>query len=145
VPVETKDPTKPGKSDTEKPTPSSPEKTGKRSKVYGAGEIVNNYQVLDNCDCDHKQVSFSCPGSRAGAGTKPREGTKIIPEVDHDIDYREPKPKPHKVLMEDPNIAPLELRSQIQMYAATEYVGSTLTRRAGVHPILLSTGSSPTP
>ena len=129
VPVETGDPIKPGNSDAPKPTPSSPEKTGKGSKVYGAGEIVNNHQVLHNCDspdspteiCDHKEVSFSCPGSSAGAGTKPREGTKIIPEVNHDIDYREPKPP--KVLMEDPNISALELRSQIQMYAATEYVG----------------------
>jgi hypothetical protein len=45
--------------------------------------------------------------------------------------------------MENPNTAPLELRSQIQMYATTEYVRSTLTRR-GAHSISLLTGSSPT-
>lgn len=31
-------------------------------------------------------------------------------------------PKPPKVLMEDPNTTPLELRSQIQLYATNEYV-----------------------
>lgn len=34
------------------------------------------------------------------------------------------KPKPSKVVMEDPNAEPLELLSQIQMYATTEYVSS---------------------
>ena len=32
-------------------------------------------------------------------------------------------PKPPKVLMDDPNTVPLELRSQIQLYATNEYVG----------------------
>lgn len=32
------------------------------------------------------------------------------------------EPKPPKVLMDDPNAIPLELRSQIQLYATNEYV-----------------------
>jgi hypothetical protein len=32
------------------------------------------------------------------------------------------QPKPHKVLMENPDDTPLELRSQIQLYAETEWV-----------------------
>ena len=35
-------------------------------------------------------------------------------------------PKPPKVLMEDPSATPLELRSQIQMYATNEYVYTLL-------------------
>ncbi|KAJ3518062.1 hypothetical protein NLJ89_g103 [Agrocybe chaxingu] len=41
------------------------------------------------------------------------------------------EPKPPKVLMEDPNATPLELRSQIQMYAATELLTHPL-----VSPVL---------
>lgn len=37
---------------------------------------------------------------------------------DYDIDFWEPKPP--KVLMENNNAVPLELRSQIQLYATTE-------------------------
>jgi hypothetical protein len=33
------------------------------------------------------------------------------------------EPKPAKVLMDDPQATPLELRAQIQMYATNEYVG----------------------
>jgi hypothetical protein len=37
---------------------------------------------------------------------------------DYDVDFWEPRPP--KVLMEDPNAVPLELRAQIQLYAMTE-------------------------
>lgn len=146
VPTVTKDPPKP-KSDTLKSTPSSAERTRKGSNVYGPGEIVNTHQMLDACSspdspkeiCDHNQVSFffSSPGSRARI--KLIEGTKTISDEDHDVNYYEPKPP--KILMENPNTTPLELRSQIQMYAAMECVRSILTHR-GAHSSSLSTDSS---
>lgn len=37
------------------------------------------------------------------------------------------EPKPPKVLMDDPNAIPLELRSQIQLYATNEYVEMAVT------------------
>lgn len=39
----------------------------------------------------------------------------------HEEDLESWEPKPPKVLMENPHVVPLELRSQIQMYATTEY------------------------
>ncbi|KAI9066431.1 alpha/beta-hydrolase [Trametes sanguinea] len=52
-------------------------------------------------------------------------------EYESDMDYWEPKPP--KVLMEDPNATPLELRAQIQLYATTEQLSHPL-----VSPILQS-------
>jgi len=47
---------------------------------------------------------------------------QILEDVDDGqnskIDHWEPKPP--KILMENPNATPLELRSQIQMYTSTE-------------------------
>ena len=41
------------------------------------------------------------------------------PDYDEKLSFWEPKPP--KVLMEDPNEPPLELRAQIQLYATNEY------------------------
>ncbi len=43
-------------------------------------------------------------------------------DPNHDLAEEFWEPKPPKVLMEDPNATPLELRSQIQLYATTEFV-----------------------
>ncbi|OSC99002.1 alpha/beta-hydrolase [Trametes coccinea BRFM310] len=52
-------------------------------------------------------------------------------DYESEMDYWEPKPP--KVLMEDPNATPLELRAQIQLYATTEQLSHPL-----VSPILQS-------
>ena len=61
------------------------------------------------------------PGKAEAARWGPQQSVR-----DTDADYDEAlsfwEPKPPKVLMEDPNEAPLELRSQIQLYATNEWV-----------------------
>lgn len=52
------------------------------------------------------------------AGTP--EGSPDPGADEYDLDVWEPKPP--KVLMDDPNAIPLQLNSQIQVYAATECV-----------------------
>ncbi|CDO68138.1 hypothetical protein BN946_scf185003.g10 [Trametes cinnabarina] len=60
-----------------------------------------------------------------------QEDGEANPEYISDMDYWEPKPP--KVLMEDPNATPLELRAQIQLYATTEQLSHPL-----VSPVLQS-------
>lgn len=43
-------------------------------------------------------------------------------DPNHDLAEEFWEPKPPKVLMDDPNAIPLELRAQIQLYATTEFV-----------------------
>ncbi|KIM46374.1 hypothetical protein M413DRAFT_17043 [Hebeloma cylindrosporum] len=124
VPTVTTDPPKPGNSDTLKASPFSQERTGKGSKFYGPVETL---QMDDRNSPDSPTVSHPDSSPR----TKAAEGTETIPEEDHNINHHEPKPP--KVLMENPNTPPLELRSQIQMYAATEQLTHPL-----VSPILQS-------
>lgn len=70
----------------------------------------------------NEDSSSSTPKSQANGKSKAvdvEESTAKSIADDHDIDLWEPKPP--KVLMEDPASVPLELRSQIQQYATTEY------------------------
>lgn len=63
----------------------------------------------------HDVVENSSPkDSRASSATIKEDD----PEYEDALSYWEPKPP--KVLMKDPNEQPLELRSQIQIYATNE-------------------------
>ncbi|KAI0772028.1 alpha/beta-hydrolase [Trametes elegans] len=63
--------------------------------------------------------------SFASVGAEEKGDGDIVPDVW--------EPKPPKVLMEDPNATPLELRAQIQLYATTEQLSHPL-----VSPVLQS-------
>ncbi|KAF9569086.1 alpha/beta-hydrolase [Agrocybe pediades] len=85
--------------------------------VYGPGKPVKSQQeMLDS--------SGQTPSSSNPVTPDDNEGLE-----DEDLDLYEPKPP--KVLMENPNATPLELRSQIQLYASTEQLTHPL-----VSPIL---------
>ncbi|KAF8165523.1 lipase/esterase [Crassisporium funariophilum] len=136
VPTETNEPPVPGKPDTLKPTLSRLQKEETENEP---GEPVKSQQeMLD----DHNSPVAESPkesNEREGEphSRNPSEPTSTggssddtqVEEDAYDIDHWEPKPP--KVLMEDPNAVPLELRSQIQMYATTEQLTHPL-----VSPIL---------
>ncbi|KAF9821291.1 hypothetical protein IEO21_00899 [Rhodonia placenta] len=69
------------------------------------------------------------PVSAASSGHGQAKSAGQDPNYDAAIDFWEPKPP--KVLMDDPNAKPLELRSQIQLYATNEQLTHPL-----VSPIL---------
>lgn len=65
------------------------------------------------------ESSQGTSSSDAGSSTNGQD-VKQDPNYDAAIDFWEPKPP--KVFMDDPNAKPLELRSQIQLYATNECV-----------------------
>lgn len=74
------------------------------------------------------ESSQGTSSSDAGSSTNGQD-VKQDPNYDAAIDFWEPKPP--KVFMDDPNAKPLELRSQIQLYATNEQLTHPL-----VSPIL---------
>lgn len=79
-------------------------------------QIPSQQEMLEESNESKGQAS-----SESGSQSKPesaKPGSTDV-DVDYDIDFWEPRPP--KVLMEDPNKVPLELHSQIQLYATTEY------------------------
>lgn len=82
--------------------------------VYGPGETIKTQgEMLD----DRSRSDTPSEKADVSAG-----GTDKLEEAldSHNLDHWEPKPP--KIFMENHNSQPLELRSQIQMYAANEYV-----------------------
>lgn len=57
-------------------------------------------------------------GRASGMQVEPRTTTEVSSIQTHSIETHEPKPP--KVLMENPDDVPLELQSQIQIYATNE-------------------------
>ena len=117
------EPPEPGKADTLKPSPARVERE-EESEVYGPGErIKSQHEMLD--DSKPKHIQTDVDSGKGGEIDREASPTTKADKLDqaleeHDLDHWEPKPP--KVLMENPNATPLELRSQIQMYASTEYV-----------------------
>ncbi|KAF9076850.1 hypothetical protein BDP27DRAFT_1254731 [Rhodocollybia butyracea] len=99
-PTKSNPPPEPGHADTLLPSK-------KRVQIeridHTAGPVQSQEEMLHHPD---DQNDSEASGSSSADGEDP------------DIDLWEPKPP--KVLMEDPNAVPLELRSQIQQYATTE-------------------------
>ncbi len=60
--------------------------------------------------------------SISGAGFGPVSSTTQNSDALDDLGIEHWEPKPPKILMENPNAIPLELHSQMQMYASTEWV-----------------------
>ncbi|CAA7260033.1 unnamed protein product [Cyclocybe aegerita] len=112
VPTVTNPPPMPGEADTLKPSPERLER-GDEGEMPSPGPPVQSQQEkLDNSSSEKQDK-------------RETQSTSTITHLD------EWEPKPPKVLMEDPNATPLELRSQIQMYAATELLTHPL-----VSPVL---------
>lgn len=131
-------PPKPGDADTLRPNKSTlQERTNKSSesspatngKIQSQEEMLGNNEPIgdrdgsagaasegENGDMHGGQVNHSKdPGSSSVSANG--QGDDSAP---YDIDQWEPKPP--KVFMENPEAVPLELHSQIQLYATTESV-----------------------
>ncbi|KAJ6598872.1 Alpha/Beta hydrolase protein [Mycena vulgaris] len=78
----------------------------------------------ENAENDSNQIRREASTSELHSS-----GAEIADSDDYDIDHWEPRPP--KVQMNDPNAVPLELKSQIQLYATTEQLTHPL-----VSPIL---------
>lgn len=68
----------------------------------------------------HDNNEKDAPGCAEAARPSDHAIKESDPESDETLMFWEPKPP--KVLMNDPNESPLELRSQIQLYAMNEWV-----------------------
>lgn len=123
----TNEPPKPGEADTLKPSRERLERP-ERDRI-GPGEPVKTQEEMLQDSSGPSSPSKS--GSSNNTSTPlPAESipTSEEPEKDdlqEEIDNWEPKPP--KILRKNPNLIPLEARSQIQMYATTEYVVPCIT------------------
>ena len=122
VPTKTKPPPEPGHADTLKPDVEEAADRAARlerqtaelgKEVHASdlrdvpGQVGSQQDMLSSGDVNAGEKIYS---SKASVSSEPTS--------DADLDYWEPKPP--KVLMEDPNATPWELRAQIQLYATTE-------------------------
>ncbi|KAJ4478319.1 hypothetical protein J3R30DRAFT_3480447 [Lentinula aciculospora] len=103
-PTESNPPPKPGHADTLNP---NIDRIQEDYKVNTAETVQSQEEMLQQ-----SEGHVSHPDSRNS------QKSKVADMGDCDIDLWEPKPP--KVLMNNPNDVPLELRSQIQQYATTE-------------------------
>jgi len=106
----TNDPPKPGSAEPLEPQLGLHARSNdQNSQVYGPGKfVVTQAEMLEH---DSHEACSSIESR-----------TPVIKETPDNCDIDLYEPKPPKVLMENPNATPLELRSQIQLYATTEYV-----------------------
>ncbi|KAF9472963.1 alpha/beta-hydrolase [Pholiota conissans] len=114
-------PPKPGNVDTLKPSPSRIDlKQTRKDSVFGPGETVQTQEEM-------MDSSNSTPSNHeSNSKLSSNQSDQIAAALQRrDLDHWEPKPP--KVFMENPNAQPLELRSQIQMYATTEQL---------IHPLV---------
>ncbi|KAI0356462.1 alpha/beta-hydrolase [Trametes cingulata] len=147
IPTKTKPPPKPGHADKLKPdTGSMVEQADQRQRQsVEKGEEVHSADLQDKPEEINSQKEMQeqanghSPASEHGPAppTPTPEGDGAKQEGDDGSDYDSLRdfwePKPPKVLMEDPNATPLELRAQIQLYATTEQLSHPL-----VSPVLQS-------
>lgn len=128
-------PPRPGLPDTLKPQPNRADELSKQKKEYAPGEHVQSQaEMLEDENGVQKVDSFvhpprddkpdETPISKSSSDTS---DTKVEQHQENENemesckeDAKDWEPKYAKVLMEDPNATPLEIRSQIQMYATTE-------------------------
>ncbi|KAF8076580.1 alpha/beta-hydrolase [Lyophyllum atratum] len=120
-------PPEPGHADTLKPSKDRFSEAESRDDVSAAVEIIQTQAEMlhEGAKADTTRIQDNTEISRPPSSQKTAEEDKD----DYDIDLWEPKPP--KVMMGDPDAVPLELRSQIQLYAATEQLSHPL-----VSPIL---------
>ncbi|TBU23510.1 alpha/beta-hydrolase [Dichomitus squalens] len=152
VPTKTKPPPQPGHASKLKPDTSEAksqvnerllQSTERGGSVPHASELEDNpSEVLaqkdmqaENGDEVSKNGSASLADGSLSNGDQPKhveDGTDAG-SASSDIALEFYEPKPPKVLMEDPNAIPWELRAQIQLYATTEQLSHPL-----VSPIMQS-------
>jgi hypothetical protein len=126
-------PPKPGLPDTLKPQPNRADELNKQKKEYAPGEHIQcQAEMLEDKQGEEKVDSFVHPPRDDKPGENPMSksssdtsATKVeqYPENgngDCKEDAKDWEPRYAKVLMDNPNSTPLEIRSQIQMYATTE-------------------------
>ncbi|KAH7914422.1 Alpha/Beta hydrolase protein [Hygrophoropsis aurantiaca] len=105
-------------------------------EFVGDDIATDNPEQLDEDTLGHGRIGKrrqESPGDKNGsdeaiANGRGPESDNTIPDFD-DLEFWQPKPP--KVLMNDPTDVPLELRSQIQLYATTEQLSHPL-----VSPVL---------
>ncbi|KAI0677037.1 alpha/beta-hydrolase [Trametes maxima] len=144
IPTQTNPPPPPGHADKLKPDDGrQTDQADKRlEQSIQKGEEVHAADLQDSPGDigSQKEMLADHPKSRSGSPAESdstREETNLKqdnewgPSYDSVRDFWEPKPP--KVLMEDPNATPLELRAQIQLYATTEQLSHPL-----VSPVLQS-------
>lgn len=141
-PASSNAPPKPGDADTLKPDPDRlSRREGDLQKLTeDPGTTVENQsEMLSNGPREDDLPVGNGHGDIHPAGRdESANNSRTSDASNNEEDFYRWEPKPPKVLMKDPDTIPLELRSQIQMYAATEQVASSLRLLATTHP---STGS----
>lgn len=122
----TNKPPQPGHADVLKPSHERLERPPKvEGEVYGPGEIVMSQQAtLDEHDIssDEKNRNGNTKEKSIVSRTTSSAPVSSTSRNLEDDEIERWEPKPPKVLMENSSSIPLELRSQIQMYASTECV-----------------------
>ena len=110
----TNSPPKPGLADTLKPSQNRLENEA-TGEVFKPGETIKSQgEMLDT-------EKSPTPGHETLSSSLSSEQNQSVSSTIGDNEEGSHwEPKPPKVLMQDSNSTPLELRSQIQMYAATE-------------------------
>ncbi|KAH9942586.1 alpha/beta-hydrolase [Amylocystis lapponica] len=138
IPTQTSPPPKPGHADTLKPSDDmiSNQVEERREQRREKDEEVHTRDLQEPESKVGSQADMlqqpSVGGTSSGVqGHADSVGREDEPDYDAALDFWEPKPP--KVFMNDPATQPLELRSQIQMYAMTEQLTHPL-----VSPILQS-------
>ena len=123
IPTKTNPPPPPGHADTLLPSKERladqvdqrVDKSMSEKRPAGAGDLeednVKSQEAMLNETDDEKRNTPSPSSSQVGV----RDDD---PNYEDALSFWEPKPP--KVLMDDPNAIPLELRSQIQIYATNE-------------------------
>ncbi|KAE9410143.1 alpha/beta-hydrolase [Gymnopus androsaceus JB14] len=117
-PTHSSPPPDPGHADTLLPTQERIQKDQAEDNVDPIVQSQESMLEQDKGSSPSTLTSQASGKSKAVDAEESTEATPKQPADDHDIDLWEPKPP--KVLMEDPDAVPLELRSQIQQYATTE-------------------------
>ncbi|KAF9006563.1 hypothetical protein BDQ17DRAFT_1302956 [Cyathus striatus] len=137
VPTTTNPPPEPGHTDTLKPSIKRLEEE-ERADIPSSGEALKTQEEMLEGRPPVRVLSDSGIGTMSDLKDEESSNSNIgslkvevdkKPENDCDVESWEPKPP--KLLMENPNAVPLELRSQIQQYATTEQLTHPL-----VSPVL---------
>ncbi|KAF5333486.1 hypothetical protein D9611_002644 [Ephemerocybe angulata] len=122
VPATTNPPPKPGEVDTLKPSLARAEVEERGLDVpQGHYAVETQEEMLEKYPSPDPAPAMvdSAKDLSTGETSRGKEGRSVDVKSPEEI-IEDWEPKPAKVLMENPSQTPLELRSQIQMYATTE-------------------------
>lgn len=91
------------------------EENRRDSTTFGERVETQKEMFEEEINKDKTPIKLECKGH----SKYPSSETDVKEDAeDYDVEFWEPKPP--KVLMEDSDAVPLELRAQIQLYATTE-------------------------